>query len=222
MKFVVRQNRKSIAISIDEHLQVLVKAPLYVSQKEIDEVVKSYQPWIEKAIQAKKERLQAKDWLTKGEILFLGEYKKIVIEKPKRDKDRVTYVGNQLIVETDRGDNQEHIRGLVENYMRKQALSILTEVSHKYCQLIECNYKKITIRKQKTRWGSCSNKGHLSYNVKIMCAPMEAIEYIVLHEVMHLRHFNHGEQFWNDIAKVMPNYNEHRNYFKTQGKYLEI
>ena len=80
----------------------------------------------------------------------------------------------------------------------------------------------MTLRKQKTRWGSCSSKGGLSYNIRLMSAPIEVIEYVVLHEVMHLIYFDHSKAFWNAIAKVMPDYKTRQSYLKEQGNILDI
>ncbi|WP_172674761.1 M48 metallopeptidase family protein [Cellulosilyticum ruminicola] len=101
--------------------------------------------------------------------------------------------------------------------MKIRSKKIFLNLTEKYAQLVGVKFNKITIRKQETRWGSCSQNGNISYNVKLMCAPMEIIEYVILHEVMHLRHFNHSTAFWENIKMIMPDYKKRMDYLKQFG-----
>lgn len=83
------------------------------------------------------------------------------------------------------------------------------------------NYKyswnKISIREQKTRWGSCSQKKNLNFNSKIALLPEKLAEYIVVHELCHLGEFNHSKRFWNLVEKILPDYKQRRSDLKTEG-----
>lgn len=100
----------------------------------------------------------------------------------------------------------------------KEQAQILAEnrVEH-YNKIYKFKFNKITIKNQKTRWGSCSKKGNLNFNYKIALLPESLADYIVVHELCHLGEFNHSQKFWNLVAKVMPNYLEIRNDLKKQG-----
>lgn len=78
-------------------------------------------------------------------------------------------------------------------------------------------FNKINIKNQKTRWGSCSRKGNLNFNYKIALLPERLADYIIVHELCHLKEFNHSQKFWNLVAKVMPNYLENRNNLRKSG-----
>ncbi len=88
-------------------------------------------------------------------------------------------------------------------------------------------YTSITIRDQKTRWGSCSSTGTLSFNYRLIFAPPRILDYVVVHELCHLTHMNHSKDFWNMVASVMPEYKVHRKWLREHGheltpeKYLE-
>lgn len=82
------------------------------------------------------------------------------------------------------------------------------------------HYEKITIRDQKTRWGSCSQTGTLSFNYRLMMAPPEVIDYVIVHELCHLTHMNHSKAFWNKIADILPDYAERKNWLKVHGHEL--
>ncbi len=75
---------------------------------------------------------------------------------------------------------------------------------------------RITIRNQKTRWGSCSSSGNLNFNCQLMRMPPEVIDYVVVHELCHLKEMNHSVDFWSEVEKVMPDYKKHRDYLKKQ------
>ena len=81
-------------------------------------------------------------------------------------------------------------------------------------------YTKITIRNQKTRWGSCSQTGTLSFNYRLMMAPPAVIDYVIIHELCHITHMNHSKSFWNKVASVMPDYAIHKQWLKEHGHEL--
>ncbi|MGN0400986.1 MAG: M48 family metallopeptidase [Acetatifactor sp.] len=83
-------------------------------------------------------------------------------------------------------------------------------------------YTSITIRDQKTRWGSCSSGGTLSFNYRLIFAPPEVLDYVVVHELCHLTHMNHGTAFWNMVGSVMPDYKIHKQWLKEHGQELTL
>lgn len=82
------------------------------------------------------------------------------------------------------------------------------------------NYTKITIRDQKTRWGSCSSNGTLSFSFRLMMAPPRVLDYVVVHELCHLTYMNHSKEFWNMVENILPDYKEHRKWLKENGHTL--
>lgn len=83
-------------------------------------------------------------------------------------------------------------------------------------------YTSITIRDQKTRWGSCSSRGTLSFNYRLIFAPPRVLDYVVVHELCHLTHMNHSRDFWNMVASVMPDYKVYKNWLKEHGHELNL
>jgi predicted metal-dependent hydrolase len=78
-------------------------------------------------------------------------------------------------------------------------------------------YGRITIRMQKSRWGSCSGKGNLNFNCLLMRTPDEIIDYVVVHELCHLKEMNHSPRFWAEVEKIFPDYKERRKWLKDHG-----
>ena len=82
------------------------------------------------------------------------------------------------------------------------------------------HYEKITIRNQKTRWGICSQTGTLSFNYRLMMAPPEVIDYVIVHELCHLTSMNHSKAFWNKVAGILPDYIQRKQWLKAHGHEL--
>lgn len=90
--------------------------------------------------------------------------------------------------------------------LKPQARKIVRKKVKKYSQIYNFNYFKISIRDQKTRWGSCSKKGNLNFNYRIVFLPDHLIDYIVIHELCHLKEFNHSQNFWSLVKEILPDY----------------
>lgn len=115
------------------------------------------------------------------------------------------------------------IRTLLEDYYRQCARRVLTDKTAYWATRIGVTYNRIAIKSQKTRWGSCSAKGNLNYNWHIIAADEALSDYIVIHELCHLRHLNHSPAFWQLVAGHCPTYLDCRTRLRRQGsQYMSI
>ena len=106
----------------------------------------------------------------------------------------------------------EELRALAD-----QALQIIPERAAHFAPVVGVTYGRITIRSQHTRWGSCSAKGNLNFNCLLMLCPPEVLDYVVVHELCHRKEMNHSDRFWAEVARVMPDFVQHRKWLKDNG-----
>lgn len=117
-------------------------------------------------------------------------------------------------------NNALPVKKLSNNDIKKLADKACTcipeRVAH-FAPLVGVTYGRITIRNQRTRWGSCSSRGNLNFNCLLMLTPPEVIDYVVVHELCHRKEMNHSGRFWNEVAIVLPGYAEQEKWLKTHG-----
>ena len=101
--------------------------------------------------------------------------------------------------------------------MAEKALQIIPERVKYYAPLVGVNYGRITIRNQKTRWGSCSEQGNLNFNCLLVMMPMEVLDSVVVHELCHRKHMNHSKEFYAEVYKVFPQYDKWNKWLKENG-----
>ena len=117
---------------------------------------------------------------------------------------------------------QSNGRLAFERWYRTQAKQILEERVHFYASQYGFQYKKIGITSARTRWGSCSSNGSLNFSWRLILAPMEAVNYVVVHELVHTVVHNHSKRFWKRVETIMPDYQECRKWLRKNGQQLML
>ena len=172
----VRTARRTVALQIKGE-KIIVRAPLWMSDAEVEKFVTERRAWIEKHMKAAAERNKA----------------------------------------------HEDIPPLSSEELRKLANAAREVVSQRvryYAPLVGVTYGNITIRCQRTRWGSCSGKGNLNFNCLLMLAPPEVLDSVVVHELCHLKEMNHSDRFYREVLRVYPEYHRWHTWLKENGDIL--
>ena len=110
-----------------------------------------------------------------------------------------------------------HLDAAQEQELRERAKSVLAQRTAYFARQIGVTYGRITVRDQKTRWGSCSQTGNLNFNFRLILAPLEVLDYVVVHELCHRRQMNHSAQFWQEVAQVLPDYRKRKAWLTENG-----
>ena len=172
-----RSRRKTLAVEIDSAANVIVRAPLKASLRDIEKFLAGHSLWIEKHRIKALRRLET--------VRATGSFSAAEIESILRD-----------------------------------AKAELPRRTAELAHLMGITYGRVSVRKQKTRWGSCSSKGNISLNFLLVRAPKDVMDYVIIHELCHRRHMNHSSSFWRLVETFDPNYRTHRKWLREEGQIL--
>jgi predicted metal-dependent hydrolase len=158
--------------------------------------------------------LPAKKELRSGDTVpYLGRDLELVKRENPDGVGDVTLEGNILAVRPELFKNGI-LESALERWYRAEAARLINERTDKLSSQMGISYKRIVIRGQKTRWGSCSRKKNLSFNWKLIMAPQPVIDYVIIHELTHLKEMNHSKRFWELVAQYCPGWREHKKWLK--------
>ncbi len=151
-----------------------------------------------------------------GDKLCFFDQNFYTIEEVKTNKKRQFYseAGDNLILYVNTKTRGQERRGLVTDFYRDKAHQYLTERSVYFAEALGVSFNQIRIKNTKSRWGSCSAKKNLNYNWRIMLAPKKVIDYLVVHEVCHLKQMNHSPKFWSLVEQLDPDFKVHKKWLK--------
>ena len=151
-------------------------------------------------------------------IPFLGRDLEVVIRQEYGNADSVKLERNKLAVNLTNRNGR--LNSVLEQWYRMQAATIIKDKVDKLSAQWGLTYNRLTIRGQKTRWGSCSHKGNLNFNWKLIMAPEPVIDYVIIHELAHLKEMNHTKSFWELVAERCPRWRELKKWLKDHGPEL--
>lgn len=203
--------RRSIGIKVHRG-EVTVTAPVRASMAEVRAFVAQKARWINKHLELQRTSIaqQAAVKLGPGaELPFLGERLLLEATGPAvgvvRDGDRLLIGADPLLY-----------KAKIARWLAGQAQAYLPGRIKALAPLLGVEPRGFSVRFYKSRWGSCNRRGELQFNWLLMMAPSVVVDYVVVHELAHLRHFNHSPAFWQLVASVMPDYANHRTWLRQQ------
>jgi predicted metal-dependent hydrolase len=155
-----------------------------------------------------------KEWRLGSEVLFRGEILRLEAEA---NSDKVIQLGSEKLTASDLACD---LRPSVERQLRRLAERELPPRVMEFAAIHQLSVKRVTVRNQRTRWGSCSRRGTISLNWRLIQAPPFVRDYIILHELMHLREMNHSPRFWRQVESVCPDYSNAEQWLKQHSQLL--
>jgi len=226
---LTKTKRKTIGIIVDKNGKVKVHAPSYVSDRQIREVVQKKADWIIKKVNeiAEKNLNSVYRQFVNGEkFLFLGKECTLEIAEKDLGKPEVLLKGDTIVVYISRElsveSRRQTIKEVLIKWYRQRFAEIVKERIEKHSVRLKAAPRKVVVKDQKTIWGSCSKKGNINLNWRLIMAPLHVIDYVVVHELCHLKFMNHSKDFWNLVESIQPSCYENRKWLKANGHRLEI
>lgn len=198
---VKSSRRRSISIRIDIGGKMTVRSPYFISKGMVERFLCEKQDWIYKHyVEAIKKTGESGGFGSGDDVSEGAGSGDGDLRAPLRANEDATLV----------------------NKHKKYARNIFEARVAYFQQFTGGTYHSISIRDQKTRWGSCSGRGNLSFNWRLILAPPEILDYVVVHELCHLTYMNHSKEFWGLVGKVLPDYKERRKWLKDKGHTLHL
>ncbi len=199
---IVRSQRKSIGIIVKDN-EVVVRAPHYLSDSEIDLELKEHQLWInEKLRQNELRQLKSDSFRDSGKFLLLG--RELIVKKTEGKK--ISVYGQEISIGSESN---------IDRFLKKEFSNIIEDMVDGWGHINKPI--SITYRKQRTIWGSCTSKGKINLNINLIKAPIEVIEYIYIHELVHMEIRNHSKDFWMRVESLLPEYRSAKKWLKDNG-----
>lgn len=227
VEYTVRRShrrRKTVEIAVDPVDGVIVAAPASATDAEVEGIVRRRALWILRRltdVRNGSEPVAPREWVTGETLLYLGRHYRLRVLDGDGPPERVRLTGRWLEVRVPNHDTRvprtHHIVHAVEQWYRRLAERRLKERVHVYAPRLGVTPRRILVRSQAKRWASCSADGTLRFNWRIIMAPLSVVDYVVAHELCHLRHANHGRRFWQALATVMPDYPVRREILRRDG-----
>jgi len=152
------------------------------------------------------------------ELFFQGEKYKVKVFATTLNSYNLAFNFEEFILTTPIvGAKKAKIDTVVEAWYRKQAKKKIVEQVDRYCIKLLVHFNRMVIKDTKTRWGSCSSKGNLNFNYHLIKMPKEILEYVVIHEVCHLKHLNHSKEYWGLVESLCTDYKARVKWVKENG-----
>lgn len=216
---MIRSRRRTVGLEITPEGELVVRAPEKLTKRELGLILNKHRRWINRKLALVNERKQLISRLYRpGEkFLYLGQ--EYPLKLMPGIQNGLSFDGRCFWI-TKNGLGQA--RDLFEKIYRKMARVYLSRRLELLSSRSGFEYKKFRLSSARRRWGSCSTKGTISLNWRLLMAPPEIIDYVIYHELIHLRERNHSQAFWNLLSKYVPDYRVKKKWLKENGFRLWI
>ncbi len=216
---LIRSRRRTLALYITPEGNLEVRAPLRMPERTIEDFILSKQQWIEKhrrRLQHKQRQIVPKTYAEGEEFLYLGQAYRLAYRA--EDKPAIELDGCLFIAEKYRTRAEKVIRF----WYRDEAELILQDRTAVLAAEMQVQPQSVRLSNAAQRWGSCSPRGVINLSWRLVMAPLDIIDYVIVHELAHLKQHNHSRAFWQVVESALPDYKVRRAWLKQNGHLLSI
>ena len=213
---LIRSNRKTLSVSVDCFSRITVRAPLYCEKERIFSFLEEKEAWILRQIQKMQGagmRLPPEN-LDGYTFLLLGENYEIRLTDTRYIRLNVEESALYL--------PEKNARKRLVLWLKENAKRIFTQASLETAKRMGVTVQSVEISSARTRWGSCSRDNRIRYSFRLLYTPKEMVEYVIVHELAHVKHKNHSPAFWREVEKYVPDYKARRKWLKEHGVLMQI
>lgn len=230
LKYQIRRSeraKKTRIIVTSEKIEVV--APPKVPERRIQAFVAAQQEWILNALKRVRHRVHTTQSLAPtlyvegANVPFQGQQIPLTIKPTTAKRLRVQLTDRHFVIYlpgSQSGDSSEQIKTALEVWMKQHAKQLALQWIEQHSPKHQLFPRNLRIKTQKTRWGSCGPRNDINLNWLLLLAPPVIMEYVVIHELCHIKHKNHSQDFWQLVATHMPDYLQHRRWLKQHGASL--
>ncbi|MBX7141820.1 MAG: M48 family metallopeptidase [Chitinophagales bacterium] len=215
---IVYSDRKTLDISVQRDRSIVVRAPLGADESKIHAAIEKKRMWLfEKTHHPQKYKvgIYPKEFVSGESIMFLGKLYKLSVEKT--DFKGVKFDNRFEISKS----SQPNASAIFKEWYKQQAEEKIIPKVEYFATHLGVRFKNIKVLDLKYRWGSCTPKDNLNFNWRLVKAPMYVIDYIIVHELVHLLEVGHTDRFWNIVKTQVPKFNKAKEWLKENGGLLE-
>jgi len=213
-RHVINPKLKHTYLTFDEEGDLIIRSPK-VSQHYIEQLLIKKSSWINRS----RERLMQKkgktlNYTKEPKLYFKGNAYPLLLQEQTKKRTSLSFENKTFILRYHRYDEslfQRHI----DRFYKKEAAALIPALVERWSSEMKLTPNRISFRKTKRQWGSCSGRNDLSFNTMAMKLPLDVIQYIIVHELAHITHKHHQKSFWTLVEKYMPNYKQHVAELKT-------
>jgi predicted metal-dependent hydrolase len=220
-----RQRRKTLTITVTSE-GVRIAAPQRATRDELRQAVAQRAPWILKHLALVAKRPAPRSWLEGESISFLGRALPVCFEAANGRLVSLRPDGHRLVVsapeEIEESERRSAVERVVTRWLQAEAATYLSERTWAWSEPVGAEPSAVLIRDQKRRWGSCSADRRLRFNWRLIMAPPDVVDYVVVHELAHLRVPNHSAAFWAEVERVLPDYRARRHQLQQLSPTLTL
>lgn len=211
---LTRTSRKNVNITVKNDGIIYVSAPKRVALADINKIVLSKRDWILNAQKNVKARKVIKNEIilkNNSTVRLYGTTRKILLVPCMKNYVALNDDTIVFYVKEDYADNQNYKNNIFNKFFKEELQETIDKFAFKYLRMLDLSLDTIEFRAMKSRWGTCiPSKKKILFNSKLVHCPIEAIEYVVLHEIVHLIHPNHSKAFYETIETYMPDWKERK------------
>lgn len=217
------ERKKTVSIAVDPQAGIIVTAPEQATKKRIDDLVRQKGPWLVKRIKRQSDLpapLPKREYVSGETYLYLGKQYRLRVQRGPTEEPVRLYAGAlTLTLKEGLGplERTKTAKSRLVAWYKERSRRYLTERLHVWERKLQLTATKVLIAEPRKRWGSTSADGSVRLNWRLIQAPSSLVDYVLLHELVHLLHKDHNREFWATLGRVMPDYDDRKSRLRELG-----